>query len=497
MKHLGTMLRRPEVALFVWVLGTYAYFFQAGGWNANVRFALVRSVVEQGRLTIDDYRYVSGDLAKRAGHFYCDKAPGVSALSVPIYAASRLVASETPPSRTEQHVALYLATLAVIGVPSAVAVVLLFHLARHLSPAPLPRLILALAYGLGTAAFPYATLYYGHQLLGALAVTAFVLLFEVRMDRTWQTPGRLALVGLLLGLGVAVEYTAAIAVVALLAYAATVVRSWRRRGVLALGLLPPAFALALYHTAAFGFPLTIAYHFSTQGNRRGGFFMGIAAIDWHALHAILLSEQRGLFYSAPWLLLAIPGAVALWRRGFRSEVTTCAFVFSAYAWMNASLVDWQGGWTFGARYLVPALPFLSVLAMGLLPWAASGYQGDAWQRRLRTLGTTAVLLLVGYSMAMMLVATSVWPEIDIYYKRPFAHFLLRAFGEGRLALNAIPVDARRALAGVGPQAWNVGQLLGLGGLASLLPLAAWQLLGAAWTISGTRSRSREPERAVG
>src|SRR5262245_56197948 len=40
-------LCRPEVALFMLVLGAYGYFYQAGGWNQNSRFDLTRALVEQ------------------------------------------------------------------------------------------------------------------------------------------------------------------------------------------------------------------------------------------------------------------------------------------------------------------------------------------------------------------------------------------------------------------------------------------------------------------
>src|SRR5689334_23290697 len=33
----------------------FAYFHQGGGWNANSRFAMVRAIVEQGKLSIDSY----------------------------------------------------------------------------------------------------------------------------------------------------------------------------------------------------------------------------------------------------------------------------------------------------------------------------------------------------------------------------------------------------------------------------------------------------------
>ncbi len=496
MPSLVGRIRRPEVALFVWVLGTYAYFFQAGGWNANVRFALVRSLVEQGRVAIDDYRHASGDLAKRQGHFYCDKAPGVSVLSVPVYAPVRAAQGPGRPSRTAQHAALYLVTLVVIGVPSALAAALLFHLARHFTPSPWPRLALALAYSLGSPAFPYATLYYGHQLVAALLLGAFAALLEMRWASARQTWPRLALVGVLMGLAVAAEYPAAMVVVLLLAYAASCVRPWSRLWAVVAGLVPTGLGLALYHAAAFGGPWALGYQFSTQGNRRAGLFMGLAAIDWRALHGILVSEYRGVFYSAPWLALALPGGIALWRRGWRREVALCALVFLGFLWMNASLVDWQGGWTFGPRYLVPAIPFLAILAMGLLPWLAKVEDPNPRRRWLRRAAAAAAALLVVDALVMMLIATSVWPEIDMRYTRPFAHFLFDAFADGRLAVNAIPVDARQAVSGEGPQAWNLGQLFGLEGLVSLVPLGAWTLLGAAAWVETVRPTRRPPRSAA-
>ena len=70
-----------------WVLGTllfasYAYFYQAGGWNQNSRFALVRAMTERNTLRIDAYRDSTGDRAVWRGHYYSDKAPGASLLAV-------------------------------------------------------------------------------------------------------------------------------------------------------------------------------------------------------------------------------------------------------------------------------------------------------------------------------------------------------------------------------------------------------------------------------
>src|SRR6516164_9719978 len=79
------MNRRKAALLGVVAFISYAYFYQAGGWNQNSRFALVRAMTEQDSLRIDAYRDTTGDRAVWNGHFYSDKAPGTSLLAfVPV-----------------------------------------------------------------------------------------------------------------------------------------------------------------------------------------------------------------------------------------------------------------------------------------------------------------------------------------------------------------------------------------------------------------------------
>src|SRR5258706_13411437 len=81
--------RRCALVLLLVCAGSYAYFYQAGGWSQNSRFDLVRAVVEEGRLSIDSYRKNTLDLAVVAGHAYSDKAPGLALAAVPVGALPR------------------------------------------------------------------------------------------------------------------------------------------------------------------------------------------------------------------------------------------------------------------------------------------------------------------------------------------------------------------------------------------------------------------------
>src|SRR5579863_1122233 len=82
-------IRIHALLIFGVIFFSYAYFYEGGGWNQNSRFDLVRAVVEQGTLRIDDYQENTGDKAFANGHYYSDKAPGLALLAVPVALVAR------------------------------------------------------------------------------------------------------------------------------------------------------------------------------------------------------------------------------------------------------------------------------------------------------------------------------------------------------------------------------------------------------------------------
>lgn len=517
LRAVARAIRRPEAALFAACFAAYAYFYQAGGWNQNTRFDLTRAVVERHTASIDAYRTNTGDLALRNGHFYCDKAPGLSWLAVPAYATAHALFAPRVgrPGGSRAAApgflagAAWVSTVWAVGLPSALSVVALALLLGALGLSLRARLALAAAYGLATLAWPYSTLFYGHQLCAALTLGALAVLVRARRGVGGGGAGSgagigagagaispLALLstGVLLGFAVVVEYPAALAVLPIVAYAALFVRPWRRLGWLVLGGAIPGLALALYHGLVFGGPLAFPYDFSTQHNRSQGFFMGLGWPSREALAGIAISSYRGLLFSAPWLALALPGAVRLWlwRRehgALRAEAITCGVIVLLYLWLNASLVDWQGGWAMGPRYLVPCIPFLVVLAAGV---ALPG--GSTHVRRLGWLVGAAAALHAAY---LMLAGTAVRPEVPVVERHPFGHYILPAFARGQLAINTQSIDSAGAPPYGARAAWNLGQRLGLRGLASLAPLGvllAGCLLWLSWAVRG-RERALAVARA--
>ena len=119
-------LRWTAFVLGLTLFMSYAWFYQAGGWNQNSRFDLVRAMVEDGSFRIDRFEKNTGDDSKKDGHYYCDKAPGASWLCTPPYALVYwLSGSPAHPSTTWLGWAVWLAIVIAIGVPAAIETITL------------------------------------------------------------------------------------------------------------------------------------------------------------------------------------------------------------------------------------------------------------------------------------------------------------------------------------------------------------------------------------
>jgi hypothetical protein len=473
---------RIRLIIAVTALVSYAYFYQAGGWNQNSRFDLTRSVVERRAIDITPLASNTGDLARKDGLAYCDKAPAVSMLAVLGYAPWRMIARWPSVGDTAAiDRAGYVATLVASALPSAIFLVLLFEWLAVVIRSQRLRLLLVAGYGLGTLAWPYSTLMYGHQLLAICAASAFLILMNIKASLRPPPKGSLFTVGTLLGIAAATEYTAPLVGLVLTVYTLTWLRDLRQLAWIVAGMIVPGALLAWYHTAAFGGPLTLAYEFSTQSHRSQGFFMGLGAPDPSALYNILLSPYRGLFFSSPWLLAVLATLPMLRRHQWRAELFTCWAILLLFVWMNASLVDWQGGWACGARYLIPAVPFVVIaIAIGVGSLDSSG------ARTRSIIATIEVAIVV--SVGFMLIATSVKPEVPSHLPNPWTDYLWPRFGHRLLSVSTQSIDSKTE--SNTSVAWNIGSAIGLPGLAQLLPLllifasAGW----LAWRVTRDRQQ---------
>jgi hypothetical protein len=391
--------RRGLLAIGVLALA-WALLIQAQGWAQISNFALVRSL-SHGTAKIDRYHWETRDESYYRGHYYSVKAPGLAFLTLPAYEALQTLEFEhvsRSAARTARDSgagrwaqgkppqALYggdpeRSFRVRRGIEGATVFVWALGLVGNVLPAFLLLLLVravaervergfgtaaALTLGLGTLVMPFATLFFSHVVSALLGFAAFAVLLRER-----DGPQRLTLVaaaGLLAGLAVTTEYplaiVAAIVGVYALARAPRVRRALAYGAGAAAGVLP----LLLYNLWAFGSVTHFSYHdaVSFQGTsghdvlglNDQGFFGISAPSPSNALE--LLFAAKGLLVLSPVLALGALGGVLLYRRGRRAEALVIGAVGSAYLLYNSGYYLPFGGGSPGPRFLIPALPFLSV-----------------------------------------------------------------------------------------------------------------------------------------
>lgn len=476
-------MRVRALILGAGLLCSFAWFYQAGGWNQNSRFDLIRAIVERGTLRIDAYHGNTGDKAKRGGHVYSDKAPGLALAAVPAVAAARVVTGD--PTALS-----YVATVATAALPAALAAVLLFLVAVRLGAGQGGAVFAAAVFGLATPAWAYATLLFGHSLATFGLVAAFAAAVALGSRSTVAGSRRRdLLLGLALGVAAGwatvTEYPSAppAAILAGLGLA----RAWpggRGRllpvaGGIAVGAAACLAALLAYNQAAFGSFLDVGYkHLEGFGGMKEG-VMGVTYPKVSVLQEILVGRFRGLLYFAPILAAAPFGFALLLRRGpARAPAAVAVAIVVYYVLFNSAYKYWNGGWSYGPRHLSPALPFL---CLGLAP---------LWSRGRAALRAPLAALAL-FSAAVTLVAVSTTAQSPEKIERPLSALHWPAFREGDLSLNhqsflQLGADPARLRGRKLPHAaWNLGEKLGLRGHASLLPLAAiWAAAGVGFWRAG-------------
>ena len=476
MDSSASQIRLCALLIFSVIFFSYAYFYEGAGWNQNSRFDMVRAIVEQETLRIDAFHHNTGDKAFANGHYYSDKAPGLAFLAVPIARITRfpLRASNIDPASPRGLIDLaYSLTLFAVGLPMAVACVCLFWIAMALGGSENGAAFAAVALGLATPMWAYSTLFWGHALAAACLVFAFAC--ALKLHEHAGSPGDvfwgLAL-GVTAGWAMVTEYPSlpASAVIAGLALALVWRDGVQRRlrvllGV-AAGALPCVAVLMLYQRAAFGSIFHPSYAYYPPGAfswmKHG--YMGLTYPRMDVALKLLFGCRRGLLFSGPVVLAGPFGLRRLWKQPATHAPAVAAALIAAYYFIfNASFFSWPAGWSYGPRYMSPGLPFL---ALGLAPlWDQAG---RAWRIAL------GALAAAGVGLTLMAVPVSVQPPDEFHC--PLTQFYWPSFWAGRFSLNLgnVLIPAEQGTNRV-HGSFNLGELLGLHGLASLLP---WLAVGA-------------------
>ena len=450
--------------------------------NELCRLWQARAIVEYGTLSVNqalvDYGHV-GDLAQKDGRLYPSKAPLLSFLAVPVYAALRWVGGGHRYAVPELAY-VYWSRLLLTVLPALGLLVLLRRfLAAHVSAAVADAV--TVTYALGSLAFGYSLLFMSHQTTAVLLFAAFYALWRC-VEGRWRERGYLA-AGAAAGAAVAAEYTAVMAVLGLLLYGVLALlgapgespgRRWARVGRAAalatLGALPFLGGLMLYHTVCFGGPLESGYtHLNDPGYQPWhlGGFLGIRLPDARAFALSFFSPLRGFFALAPFQLLALPGLWGWFQRSRgqgreRALWWLSAVLLLGYTYFTSSFSYESWGWTTGPRHMTGLVPFL------LLPIAR-------WVEQVRALGRGAAAGLCAVSV-LVTGAVSLVDYVPDSVSNALFGLALPLYGEGLLPPSV--------LAAWIPNPASGGLLLGL-----LVVAAAWVF----WTLASSPEGEGEPK----
>ena len=479
-----TNIRRRAVLIITVVFLSYAYFYQGGGWNQNSRFDMVRAIAEQNTLRIDAYHENTQDKALSRGHYYSDKAPGLALLALPVAAGARAglrILDIDPMSPRGLQLTSYAVTVFAVALPAALACGCLFLIACELGGSVNAAAFAALGLGLATPMWAYATLFWGHALAGACLVFGFAAALLLRQSRAAGSALVWGLVvGLCAGWATVSEYPAApaSAILAILALAEVWPDGRSRRLWTALGVGGGAAACVLvlmfYQYRAFGSAIHPSYSYYQEGAfpwmKRG--YLGLTYPRVDVMFKLLFGCRRGLLFAAPFLVMAPFGLRILSKQkdpGIRKAGMAAAAIAGYYFLFNASFSAWAAGWSYGPRYMAAGVPLLCV---GLAP---------GWDQA-RPLWKKTLVAMAGCGGLFALMAVSTTPQPPDPYHCPLMQLIIPSFFAGKLALTrGSMLTAAEDIPFGTHGAFNLGQLAGLHGLASLIPLLVlWGLAGTLW-----------------
>ena len=394
------------LALFWFLLAVYLLTYSPRFHSSDglAMFSMAESLARRGEWDTDQIRWMGLQQGTFGldGRLYSRKGAGESLLELPLVWLGLIV-----PVWGAATTALLFNAI----VTAATGALLLLYLKR-LGYGDGVALVSGLTFGLATLAWPYAKTCFSDPLAGLCLVGAGLALLRLRdmgrfTDALWA--------GLALAVAVATRYANGVMIpffgLLLLKYQISSVKSQispgprggpspgRKAGVgqgdgagnpkskilnsLAAFVAPlavMAIAIALYNIARYGDPLNTGY---LPQESFGG-------VWWQGIAGLLVSPGRGLFLYTPVLLMALPAAPALFRRHTVEAALAWAMVL-AHLLLYGKWYMWHGGYAWGPRFMVPALPFLVI---GMAPAIEWGKESAWWRRGFLALAALGGLIQV-------------------------------------------------------------------------------------------------------
>ncbi len=391
------------------------------------------SILRDGDLVLDEFvpdsvkqeagpDFFSNYFALARGHFFDSHPPVGPILALPVYV---FPAWTGIPGNAELAANLYSKLAA--SMMAALSALLVFAASRHVVGVlgvethirNRTALLAAIAYGLGTPVWSTASLaMWTHTpavlgyaaaiwaLIAGLPAAAGIATAAAVIARPATAPAA-ALLALYLVHRIAVRFGDRRETLR-----ASVTDMLRFAGAAALvGIAGAIYNLWLFGNLVGGAPTRTQYwvdELGTAGMFSGSLLAGLAGLT--------ISPSRGIFIFSPVMIIAILGAVRVWRMRMNERGTERGdtLLLARYVSMAAiailltysKFIVWWGGHGYGPRYLTDSMPFVGVLlAFGFLPREALRARSAGSRRT-----PVAAMVLLICSIGVQAIGAFCWPS---------------------------------------------------------------------------------------
>jgi len=405
---------KNEVKIFLSLFLLYLLFVQWYGWNEESNFALTRAIAEEKRFEIDSFANQTGDRAIFSGHYYSDKDPGLSFLASPVYTIWKFAYNFSPENFKSEHTAseeyvtelvsnativtstdrgfftfssMILVTVFTSGLFSSLTAVLVYKISGYFLKKQSYRILIALTYGIGTLAFPYALHFMTHATAVFFVFLSFYLLFKIKSERLKESK-YFILAGLAAGFGIVVDRLVILIAALIAIYSFSLSRRYSL-GFL-IGLILAVLPFFLFNYSIFGNPFDLASSYIDRQIWRTAYPSSVLSLGFsneesnvvtmsllntdvvkkitehfhfistpnpYVMMRLLLYPYRGLLFYSPILLASLIGLFFMFKK-YRTETILIILGLILLLLMISMRKTWWGGYGFGNRYLLPIVPFL-------------------------------------------------------------------------------------------------------------------------------------------
>jgi hypothetical protein len=316
---------------------------------------------------------------------------GHASFLAPWYLAGKMLAALPSLSAAAKDTTVVFVVVLSSATFAAGAAIFGFLLFRKLGIPIEAAIVATLALALGTQLFAYSAWMFAEPLIAVLSMAAAWICFGER-GASAISPRRAVWAGLLLGTAVLVRPTAIILVAV---FGAAILISLRKNGIRPAMLLMSMAGLVTtlllaYNSAIFGSAFQFGYPEVVENQKAVGQF---ETPLWLGLRGFLLSPGKSIFIFSPPIIAAVVALPALWKRDRGLAALAAGAPIASLLFFSLSTY-WDGGFSYGPRYLLPGLTLLC-LSLGC-------YFADA-DRRKKALGYALALLGVAVQVIGIMI----------------------------------------------------------------------------------------------